>query len=131
MEFRITKRDDDQQLAFGWANVSLTADGDRVIDSQNEFIPPHVLEQAQYRFVLVSRQAGHMHAKTAGVGTLVESFVATPEKLEAMGLAKDALPVGVWVGFHVEDADVWKRIKSGELSMFSIGGRGIREPLNA
>jgi hypothetical protein len=46
-----------------------------------------------------------------------------------MGLAKDALPVGLWVGFKIDDADVWAKVKSGEYPMFSIQGKAKRIPV--
>jgi len=43
-----------------------------------------------------------------------------------MGLSPDALPTGWWVGFHVESDEVWKSVKDGTYSMFSIQGTAIR-----
>ena len=34
----ITKSDDDKMLAFGWANVSLTVDGETIEDYQGDII---------------------------------------------------------------------------------------------
>lgn len=118
--FRITKTDPDRQLVFGWANVSMRKSGETIVDHHDEMIAPAELEQAAYAYNLEFRDADEMH--TAAVkGRLVESFVATPDKLEAMGLKKDALPVGWWVGFHV-DADTFAKVKDGKLAMFSIAG---------
>ena len=38
--FKITKSDDDKMLAFGWANVSITADGELIEDYQEDIIEP-------------------------------------------------------------------------------------------
>jgi hypothetical protein len=124
-EFKINKVDEDQRCIFGWASVALKADGTQVVDSQDDIISPQTLEKAAYDYVLRSRDGGLEHERK-GVATMIESFVCTPEKLEALGLAKDALPTGWFVGMKVHDADVWKRVKSGELNMFSIGGRSKR-----
>ncbi len=48
----------------------------------------------------------------------------------AMGLAKDALPMGWWIGVKIDDAAVFKRVKDGELAMFSIQGTAEREELD-
>lgn len=120
--FAITKFDDERMLAFGFASVSVETDGERVVDSQDDIIEPGELERAAYDYVLRSRDGGVMHEQM-GVARLVESFVATPEKLERLGLPADSLPQGWWVGFKVDDPEVWKRVKSGELRSFSIGGR--------
>lgn len=127
MEYRVHKVED-QRLVFGWANVALTAAGHQVVDAHRDMIDPDVLEKAAYDYVLKFRDAGQMHSG-GSVGRLVESFMVTPEKLVAMGLAADALPVGLWVGFKIDDADVWAKVKNGEYPMFSIQGRAIRKPV--
>lgn len=125
MDYHVYKVED-QRLIFGWANVAATADGQPVVDSHGDIIPPEVLEKAAYQFNLTFRDAGQMHSG-GSVGRLVESFMSTPDKLEAMGLQRDAMPVGLWVGFKIDDADVWAKVKSGEYPMFSIQGRARRE----
>ncbi len=48
----------------------------------------------------------------------------------ASAMPADALPEGAWWGgFRVDDDEVWERIKSGELRMFSIQGRAEREAM--
>jgi hypothetical protein len=42
-----------------------------------------------------------------------------------MGLP-ETTPIGWWVGYKVEDADLWKGVKDGTYSMLSIGGRAKR-----
>ena len=49
------------------------------------------------------------------------------KKLKALGLPEDALAEGWWIGFHVTDESVWKKVKDGTYSMFSIEGEAIRE----
>ena len=128
MESQITKIDEDRRLVFGWASVSVAKDGTQVEDSQGDLIDPEDLEDAAYNFALNFREANAMHAGPV-VGQLVESFVSTPEKLEKMGLAPDALPIAWWAGWHIEDDDVWAGVKSGRYSMFSIEGSAQRVPV--
>ena len=125
-DFAVKKLDDDQRLVFGWASVSVKADGSIVVDSQDDILSTATLEKASYDYVARSRVGGLEHERK-GVATLVESFMVTKSKLKAMGLAEDALPEGLWIGMRVDDANVWKRVKSGELSMFSIGGKSRRK----
>jgi hypothetical protein len=127
-DFTVHKLSEDERLVFGWASVCVKADGTDVIDSQDDKIATETLEKAAYKYVLKSRDGGLEHKKR-GVATLVESFLVTKSKLSAMGLAENALPEGWWVGFKVEDSEVWKKIKSGELSMFSIGGKATKRPV--
>ena len=55
-------------------------------------------------------------------------MVFTRQKQEALGI--DLGKVGWFVGFKVDDADVWAKIKSGERPMFSIAGKAKREVLD-
>lgn len=122
----ISKVDDSQHLVFGWLSVANDESGNTIIDSHGDIITPDELEQAAYDFVLNSRQAGEMH-DVIGVGQLVESMVFTEEKQEALGIPPGILPVGWWVGFYIDDPDVWAKIQSGEYAAFSIGGLAVRE----
>lgn len=114
----------DERIAFGWVSVVTDDDGSLLVDKQGDMLDLPSLESAVYAFVEDSRIAGEMHERA--VGHLVESFVVTPEKLEKMGLASDALPTGVWQGYRITDDMAWAKVKSGELKMFSIGGTGER-----
>lgn len=123
--FQIQKVDEDKRLVFGWANVSVTVDGEQVEDLQGDMIDPEELEAAAYKFVELYRDGGEMHERT-GVGVMVESVVLTEEKQEAMGISTGSVPVGWWIGFRVIDDEVWGKVKSGEYPMFSIGGTAVR-----
>lgn len=123
---KIAKADPVQHNVFGWLSVSQDEDGAPIVDTQGDIIDPEVLEAAAYRFVLESREMGDMHDRVEGIGKLIESMVFTADKLDALGLV-GKLPVGWWVGFHVDDAGVWESIESGEYTGFSIGGTGRQE----
>ena len=123
--FKITKRDDEQMLAFGWANVSIRSDGELIEDWQEDIVEPEDLEQAAYEFVQLYREGGEMHER-GGAAVLIESVVFTEEKMKAMGIPEGTLPVGWWIGFKVLDEDVWEKVKSGEYPMFSIEGEAER-----
>ncbi len=124
--FEVAKINADEHLAFGWAYQSRTADGRTVIDHSGEFVDIRTLEKAAYKFVELYREGSEMHER-GGVGVLVESIVFTPEKIQALGLSADALPLGWWCGFKITDEGVWEKVKSGIYRMFSIEGRTHRE----
>ena len=126
--FQIRKVDEDKRLVFGWANVSITVDGEPVLDLQEDMIDPETLEEAAYKFAELYRDGGEMHERT-GVAVMVESAMLTEEKQAAMGIPVGTLPVGWWIGFRVLDDDVWEKVKSGEYNMFSIGGTAVREEI--
>lgn len=124
-KFKIMKSDDEKKLAFGWASVSMRVDGEVIEDWQQDIVEPEELENAAYEFVLLYREGGEMHER-GGAAVLVESVVFTEEKMQAMGIPADTLPVGWWIGFKVLDEDVWKKVKDGTYPMFSIEGEAER-----
>ena len=124
--FKIQKSDDDKMLAFGWANVAVTAGGQQIVDYHEDMIDPEELEQAAYTFVELYREGGEQHER-GGVAILIESMVFTKEKMSLLNIPEGTLPEGWWIGFKVLDPDVWDKIKSGEYPMFSIEGEAIRE----
>lgn len=123
--FRIAKSNDEKMLAFGWASVSMTVDGELVEDWQNDIIEPDDLEKAAYEFVELYREGGEMHER-GGAAVLIESVVFTEEKMKAMGIPAGTLPIGWWIGFKVLDEEVWEKVKDGTYSMFSIEGEAQR-----
>lgn len=107
------------------------------VDLQGDMLPMEVLEEAVYEFVLNSRVGGSEHKRAeksvVQVARVVESFVVTDEKLEKMGIPADmraSIPRGWWIGFKVDDDDVWEAVKSGRFKAFSIGGRAVRNILS-
>lgn len=118
----IVKMDEDRRMAWGWASVS-EENGRAVVDKQGDVIDERALEEAAFKYVLGSRRGGVMHEKV-GVAKLVESMVFTKAKQEALGI--DLGRVGWFVGFRIDDDEVWKRVKRGELRAFSIHGRATR-----
>ncbi len=128
--FVITKTSEDQQIVFGWANVAIRKDGTVVEDLQDDIIEPEELEKAAYEYVLNFRDAGEKHDPgLRQKGKLVESVVFTKEKIAAMGLPENSVPVGWWVGYKIADRAAWEKIKSGEYRSFSVEGRGERVPV--
>lgn len=123
--FKITKSDDDRHLAFGWASVSIRADGELIEDWQGDIIALCELEEAAYEYVRLYGEGGEMHER-GGVAVLIESVVFTQEKMVAMGIQTGTLPIGWWIGFKVIDPGVWEKVKDGTYTMFSIEGEAER-----
>ena len=125
----VIKFDQEQKLVFGWANIIKDEDGDVYVDSQGDFIDDiGQLEKSAYDYVLHSRNGAEMHVNQ-NVARVVESFVVTPDKLEALGLVSksDSIPAGWWIGFKVDDESVWEKVKDGSYTGFSVHGKGQRE----
>jgi hypothetical protein len=126
----IEKTDPDRQLAFGWAYV-MTKDGQQVVDHSGEFVDQiAVIEDAAYAFNLDYREGDEAHTEEVKA-QLVESLVVTPEKLEKLGLAPDALPTGWWTGWHIPDPEMFAKVKDGTYPMLSIGGFARKEAVDA
>lgn len=124
LQGEVTKVDKDRQLVFGWASI-VEKGGKAVSDLQGDEISEEELEKAAYSYVLESRLGGEMHKRTKGVGRIVESIVFTKEKQDALGI--DLGKSGWWIGFKIDDTEVWKKVKDGTYPMFSIHGRGNRK----
>lgn len=124
------KVDEERRRAFGWAYVTDDG-GDIVLDHSGDFVDAITLpdfEEAVYGYMLKSREADEMHERFDNIAKVVESVMVTPEKLKAMGL--EGTRTGWWVGFKVEDDDVWEKVKTGKLAAFSIRGRGERQKVD-
>lgn len=121
--FEVKKIDEDQQLVFGWASI-WTVDGEYVVDKQDDIIPPDEGERAAYDYVLYHRSQGDMHERM-GVGRCIESMVFTKQKQDALGI--DLGMEAWWIGFKVDEPEIWRLIKSGHRPEFSIGGKATRE----
>lgn len=125
---QVVKFDDQRQIAFGWPWIAERG-GQLQEDTVGESIELEALEEAAYLYVLNKGISGINHEDKYDdepVGRLVESVVVTPEKLEKWGLPRDAMPHGLWVGYKIFDREVFEKVKSGELGMFSIQGRAGR-----
>jgi Putative phage serine protease XkdF len=129
-EGEFAKVDDEKQQVFGWASV-IEVNGEPVVDLQGDYISPDEMEKAAYSYVQKSRKGGDMHLRDGlqpiQKSEMIESFIVTPEKRDAMGLP-DTVPTGWWVGFQVQDPDQWEMIKDGRRTGFSIHGHGRRSP---
>src|ERR1041384_182018 len=120
--FIVAKVDEEQRIVFGWASVAMMDESEPVVDLQDDIIEGPTLEKAMYDYVRRYAVVNDMH-RGGAVGDLVESFVVTPEKLQAMGLTRSGAPaVGAWVGFKLDEGQ-WDAYKRGERPMFPIEGQ--------
>ena len=118
----------EQQLVFGFANVTVQEDGTAPFDWQGDSIDTVELEGAAYNYVLKHGLANQEHEWGTECGWLVESFMFTKEKMAALGIPEGTVPEGWWVGFYIPDPDVFNKVKDGTYNMFSIEGSAVRVP---
>lgn len=124
---KITKADDSQQRLFGWASIAVRKDGTQIEDLQGDILDIGDLEEAWYDYVVESGELNFEHQGPVR-GHLIEALVVTPEKLDALGLPADSLPLGAWVGYEIPDAGDYAAVKKHGFFMFSIEGSALREP---
>lgn len=118
----VFKFNEEQRLVYGWAYVS-TVKGEISLDHSGEYIRPDELVKAATNFMLDVRIAKAMHSGSQ-IGEIVHSLPVTKEIAESLGLVTDR--EGWIICVKVHDEDVWKSVKEGKLSAFSIGGRALR-----
>lgn len=121
--FEFHKADTEGRYVRGWASV-IVDKGKRVIDHQGDLIAMDELRKAAHRFIVEARVAKAMHDGVQ-VGDVIESVIIDDAFAKAVGM-KDGKR-GWWIGMRVNDPEIQKRVKSGELRAFSIGGRGRRK----
>lgn len=83
------------------------------------------VEKASQMYLKAGNQSNAtLHHKTKLDGmTLVESWIIADSKVDKSKAYGFDLPKGTWmVSMKVENEDVWKKVKSGEVKGFSIEG---------
>ena len=120
---QILKVDEEQRIIYGWASV-ITEKGETVVDRQGDVIEADTLVKAVNEFMEHVRIGKTMHEGEA-TGQVIHSLPVTKEICDALGIQCDR--EGWVVAYKVYDDEVWKRVKSGELRAFSIGGRAVKE----
>jgi len=125
MQADVIKLDEDQRLVYGWASV-VEENGQAVVDKQGDVIRPEDLVEAAHGYMSDHRAAHEMH-EGVNKGETVESMVFTHDVQKALGI--DLGMVGWFICQKIHDDELWAKFKSGEISAFSIGGRGQRTDL--
>lgn len=115
--------DTERNCVGGWAYVSKKA-GEVVTDHSGDTWSIEEVEKTAHQFVSDCRVGGESHTTTGGA-ELVESIVFSKALQDALGI--DLGKEGWFVVFKVTDPDLLEKVQKGTLSMFSIGGSGVRE----
>lgn len=123
---KIQKINEDKQLVYGFASV-IEQGGEKVVDFHDDVIEEDDLIKAAHTFMREYRTGKIMHRGTEA-GRIVESIVFTKDIQKALGIDLDL--VGWFIGYKVDDPDIFKKVKEGQLKMFSIGGMALKEPLD-
>ncbi len=95
-------------------------------DAQKDIYSADEIRQAAHKFMERFQNVGFMHQKLINKrAAIVESYIAPVDfKLDGEKVVK-----GTWLlAHHVFDNELWKMIKSGEITGLSIGGSAVRTP---
>lgn len=118
-EISFFKMDEEQRLVYG---IVLVPD---VEDLQGDIVSKEDIEAAAHDYLVNSRliKAQHRAPTDADV---VESYVSTVDIQMGKGIA----PAGSWIMVtKVHSNAMWDAIKKGDITGYSIGGLGTREPI--
>lgn len=129
LQGKILKVDDDSSLIWGWASV-ISENGTPVVDTQGDIIPAEVLVKAANAFMESERVAKAMH-EGEQIGQVVHSFPMVKSLMEKFGLSSENDREGWIVAMKINDPEIKAKALSGELSEFSIGGKAVRNPVDA
>jgi DNA adenine methylase len=94
------------------------------VDAQQDIYSAAEVRDAAHRFMEEYRNLGLMHREILGEQVkILESYLA-PAEFEADGTR---IKKGTWLlAVRVLDDELWKQVKAGELTGFSIGGSALR-----
>ncbi|WP_242302962.1 XkdF-like putative serine protease domain-containing protein [Bacillus cereus group sp. BfR-BA-01322] len=108
----IKSNDEEKRLVYG-----IVYEPD-VIDAHGDFTDSETIEKAAHEFMLKYRQIDKNHDFIAGVGEVVESYIA-PADMELNG---ESVKKGTWILTTKADEETWEAVKKGEFQGYSLAG---------
>lgn len=122
---RIVKTEEALGLVFGWA-FTPTYQGEDYVDLHGDVIAEDEIVKVAAEFMQGARLSDLEHDE-ADHGRVVFAMPMTSEIAKAFGVESDTSGLMVAVK---PSPDVFAKCVAGELTGFSIGGTGVREPLD-
>ena len=118
--FEITKTDDDRMVAYG---IVYAPDQE---DAHGDTADATTIRRAAYEFM---REARLKNIDTEHTFTTEMAYVAESWLVRKGDALFPSEPEGSWaVGIQIGDPDLWKQLKSGELTGISLAGIARMEP---
>ncbi|KXO00876.1 hypothetical protein AYK81_11645 [Bacillus thuringiensis] len=110
---KVIKSDDEaERLVYGIVYEPDT------IDAHGDFADAKTIEKAAHEFMLKYRQIDKNHDFVAGVGEVVESYIA-PADMELNG---EPVKKGTWILTTKADEETWEAVKKGKFQGYSLAG---------
>jgi len=117
---KICKVDSEKQIVYGEVLVP------DVFDAQGHKITVEEIEKACHWYMENSQKNKVMHKGDYIESAVVENYLA-PQDLDFINPQGEKVTVtkGTWImGTKIYNADIWKQVKAGEFTGYSIGGVG-------
>ncbi|UAT31960.1 terminase [Bacillus badius] len=108
----INKEEEEQQLVYG-----LVYEPD-VEDSHGDFMTAAEIEKAAHGFMKDARNIDKQHDFNAGVGEVVESYIAPAD----FTIGEQTITKGSWVLVTKASDEIWEEIKKGAITGYSMAG---------
>lgn len=108
----IIDKSDEKQLVYG---VVYEPD---VEDAHGDYMDAEDIEKAAHEFMKVARNIDTNHDFEAGVGEVVESYIA-PADFDIDG---EKITKGTWLMVTKASDEVWESIKKGDITGYSMAG---------
>ncbi|HHT7013302.1 XkdF-like putative serine protease domain-containing protein [Bacillus paranthracis] len=118
-EVKIIKgEDEEQKLVYGIVYSPGSADDPNTHDAHGDFMTAEEIEKSAHNFIAKYRNIDAQHDFNAGAGEVVESYVA-PVDMEING---ETITKGTWVLVTKATDAIWKDIKDGKMTGYSLAG---------
>lgn len=108
----VNKEEAEQQLVYG-----IVYEPD-VEDAHGDFMTAAEIEKAAHGFMKDARNIDTQHDFEAGVGEVVESYIAPAD----FTLGEQEVKKGAWVLVTKATDEIWEQIKKGEITGYSMAG---------
>lgn len=101
-----------------------------VIDTDGEFMRKAAIREAAFNWMLVyggMYKEQHKKNLSKREAAVVETYLAPV----SFAVEKEIITEGTWIATtKIFSKKIWKKIESGEITAYSIGGRGVRKPFD-
>ncbi|MEM1505929.1 XkdF-like putative serine protease domain-containing protein [Domibacillus sp. 8LH] len=108
----INKKEAAQQLVYGLVYEP------RVEDAPGDFMTAEEIEKAAHGFMKDARNIDKQHDFNAGVGEVVESYIAPAD----FTIGEETIKKGSWVLVTKASDAVWEEIQKGNITGYSMAG---------
>lgn len=113
----ILKTDEEKRLVTGVVYEP------NVEDAHGDFMTEEEIEKSAHTFMKEYQEIDKQHNWEGGYGKVVESWVAKADTY----VGEQLVTKGSWcMTVYVEDDPTWEEIKKGDITGFSMGGKGER-----